>query len=181
MTQSQLIAIVVLFLALAAVVLLYLRTRRSKALHERFGPEYERTVREAGNLRGEAMLEKREKRVRRYDIRPLAAAARDRYVKQWRLMQAKFVDDPDKTVGDADRLLSEVMAERGYPVADFDQQAADLSVHHARVVEHYRAGHAIALSHARGRASTEDLRQALIHYRELFKELVQEPAAASAL
>jgi len=90
------------------------------------------------------------------------------------------VDDPNGAVGEADRMLGEVMAARGYPVADFEQQAADLSVNHARVIEHYRAGHAIALRHARGQASTEDLRQALIHYRQLFQELVQEPAGASA-
>jgi len=162
MTQNQLVAIIVVVFAVAAVVLLYLKTRRSKGLRERFGPEYERTVSGAGSVRGEAILEKREKRVNRYDIRPLQPAARDLYIEQWRLMQARFVDDPDRTVGDADRLLSKVMTERGYPVADFDQQAADLSVHHARVVEHYRAGHAIAVSHAQGHASTEDLRQALI-------------------
>jgi len=181
MTQNQVIAIIVAVLAVLAVAVFYLRTQKSRRLRERFGPEYERAVSEAGGSRAEARLEKIEKRVRKYDIHPLDAAARERYLEQWRVVQARFVDDPNGTVGEADRLLGEVMAARGYPVADFEQQAADLSVNHARVIEHYRAGHAIALRHARGQASTEDLRQALIHYRELFQELVQEPAGASAV
>ena len=179
MTQNQVIAIVVGVLVVIAVALFYLRTRKSRRLRERFGPEYDRAVSEAGSSRAEARLEKIEKRVRKYEIRPLEAAARERYLEQWRAVQARFVDDPDRAVGEADRLLGEVMAARGYPVADFEQQAADLSVHHARVIEHYRAGHAIALRHAHGQAGTEDLRQALIHYRELFQELVEEPAAAT--
>ena len=180
MTQNQVIAIIVVVLAVAAVLLFYLRTQKSKRLRERFGPEYDRAVSEAGSGRGEARLEKIEKRVRKYDIHPLDAGVRERYLDQWRVVQARFVDDPDGTVGEADRLLGEAMAARGYPMADFEQQAADLSVNHARVIEHYRAGHAIALRHAQGQASTEDLRQALIHYRELFQELVQEPAHESA-
>ena len=179
-TQNQIIAIVVLVLAVAAIVIFYLRTQKSRRLRERFGPEYDRAVTEAGSGRGEAVLEKREKRVRKYEIRPLAPDVRDRYIQQWRLVQARFVDEPQRAVGQADQLLGEVMAARGYPVADFEQQAEDLSVHHGRVIEHYRAGHAIALRHARGEATTEDMRQALIHYRELFQELVQEPAAATA-
>lgn len=180
MMQNQIIAIAVVTLAVAAVVVIYLRTQRSKRLRERFGPEYDRAVSETGSGRGESMLEKRERRVKRYDIRPLEPAVRDRYIKQWRLIQARFVDEPERSVGQADQLLGDVMAARGYPVADFEQQAADLSVHHARVVDHYRAGHEIAVRHARGQASTEDLRQALIHYRELFQELVQEAASVAA-
>lgn len=180
MTQNQIIAIIVVVLAVAAVALFYLRTQKSRRLRERFGPEYERAVSEAGSTRAEAKLEKIEKRVRKYEIHPLDAAARERYLDQWRAVQARFVDNPDGTVGEADRLLGEVMTARGYPVADFEQQAADLSVNHARVIEHYRAGHEIAVRHARGQASTEDLRQALIHYRELFQELVHEPVSASA-
>ena len=180
MPQNLVIAIIVVVLAVLAVALFYLRTRKSKRLRERFGPEYERAVSEGGSSRAEARLERIEKRVGRYDIHPLDAAARERYLEQWQVVQARFVDDPNGTVGEADRLLGEVMAARGYPVADFEQQAADLSVNHAQVIEHYRAGHAIALRHARGQASTEDLRQALIHYRELFQELVQEQAGAPA-
>jgi len=178
MTQNQIIAIIVAVLVVAAVALSYLRTRKSRRLRERFGPEYERAVREAGSSRAEAKLERIEKRVKKYDIHPLDASVRERFVEQWRVVQARFVDDPHATVGEADQLLGEVMAARGYPVADFEQRAADLSVNHARVIEHYRAGHSIASRHAQGQASTEDLRQALIHYRELFQELVQEPVTA---
>ena len=180
MTQNQLIAIIVAVLAVVAVAFLYLRTQKSRRLRERFGPEYERAVSEAGSARGEAKLEKIEQRVKKYHIHPLEAAARDRYIEQWRVVQARFVDDPDATLDEADRLLGEVMAARGYPVADFEQQAADLSVNHPLVIEHYRAGHAIAVRHARGQTSTEDLRQALVSYRALFRELVDEPARVSA-
>lgn len=179
MTQNQLIAIIAAVFAVVTVVLIYLRTQKSRRLRERFGPEYERAVSEAGSFRGEAKLEKLEKRVKKYDIHPLEAAARDRFIEQWRLVQERFVDDPNATVDEADRLLSGVMAARGYPVADFEQQAADLSVNYPLVIEHYRAGHAIAVRHARGQASTEDLRQALVHYRALFRELVDEPARVS--
>lgn len=179
MTQNQLIAIIVAVLALVAVVVFFLKTQKSKRLRERFGPEYDRAVSEAGSARGEAKLEKLEKRVKKYDIHPLEAATRDRYIERWRLVQARFVDDPNATVDEADRLLSEVMAARGYPMADFEQQAADLSVNYPLVVDHYRAGHAIAVRHARGQTSTEDLRQALVNYRALFLELVEEPARVS--
>ena len=180
MTQNQLIAITVAVFAVVAVVLFYLRTQKSRRLRERFGPEYERAVSEAGSARGEAKLEKLEKRVKKYDIHPLEAAARDRYIEQWRLVQARFVDDPNATVDEADSLLSEVMAARGYPVADFEQQAANLSVNHPLVIEHYRAGHAVAVRHTRGQTSTEELRQALVNYRALFRELVDEPVGVSA-
>jgi hypothetical protein len=179
MTQNQVIAIIVAVLAVVAVVLLYLKTQRSRRLRERFGPEYDRAVSKAGSLRAESRLEKLERRVNQYNIRALEPSARDRYVQEWRLVQARFVDDPNNAVGAADRLLGEVMAARGYPVADFEQQADDLSVTHPLVIEHYRAGHAIAVRHAQGHATTEDLRQALIHYRALFDELVDERTRAA--
>jgi hypothetical protein len=179
MTQNQVIAIIIAVLAAVAVVLFYLRTQKSRRLREHFGPEYDRAVSEAGSARGEAKLEKLEKRVKQYDIHPLGAAARDRYIEQWRVVQARFVDDPNATIDEADRLLGEAMAARGYPVADFEQQAADLSVNHPLVIEHYRAGHTIAVRHAQGHATTEDLRQALIHYRALFDELVDERTRAA--
>jgi len=178
MTPNQVIAAFVVVLVVAAV-LFYLRTQKSRKLRERFGPEYDRAVNEAGNARAETILENREKRVKKFDIRPLEPTARRRFVDEWRLVQARFVDDPHGTISDADRLLGEVMVARGYPVADFEQQAADLSVNYPRVIEHYRAGHAIAVRHAKGQASTEDLRQALIHYRELFEELIEERTAVS--
>src|SRR5262249_51717881 len=121
MTQNQIVAIIVAVLAALAIALFYLRTQRSKRLRERFGPEYDRAVSEAGSVRGESRLERIEKRVKKYEIHPLDAAAREHYVEQWRVVQARFVDDPDGTVGEADRLLNELMAARGYPVADFEQ------------------------------------------------------------
>jgi hypothetical protein len=180
MTQNQIIAIIVAVLAVAVVLLFYLRTQRSRRLRERFGPEYDRAVSEAGSLRGEARLQEREKRVTKYNIRPLAPAARDGYLGRWRVVQSRFVDDPDDAVREADQLLGQVMAARGYPVADFEQQADDLSVNHPLVIEHYRAGHSIALRHAHGQASTEDLRQALIHYWALFNELAEDAVRADA-
>jgi len=180
MTQNQIIAVILAVLTVAAVFLFYLRTQRSKKLRERFGPEYDRAVSEAGSARGEARLQKLERRVNKYRIRPLEPTARDRYLQRWREMQAKFVDEPHDAVRTADQLLGEVMTARGYPVADFEQQADDLSVNHPLVIEHYRAGHAVAMRHVQGQASTEDLRQALIHYRALFNELVEEPVRADA-
>ena len=179
MTQNQIITIVVAAFVFVAVVLFYLKTQRSRRLRERFGPEYDRAVSETGSVRAESRLEKLERRVKNYNLRPLEPSARDRYVQEWRLVQARFVDDPNNAMGAADRLLGEVMAARGYPVADFEQQADDLSVNHPLVIEHYRAGHAIAVRHAQGHATTEDLRQALIHYRALFDELVDEHARAA--
>ena len=181
MSQSQLIIIVVAIIAAAAVIIYFLKLQNSKRLRERFGPEYNRAVESSGNtMRGEAHLKKLEKRVQKYDIRPLAPEARVRFVEAWRRLQAKFVDEPQHAVSEADQLVAEAMTARGYPVADFEQQAADLSVNHPLVIENYRAGHAIAVRHSEGKASTEDLRQALIHYRKLFDELVGEPVATQA-
>jgi hypothetical protein len=179
MSQTQLVAVVVAVIALATIVIFYLRTQRSKRLRERFGPEYNRAIETSGNAaRGEARLAQLERRVEKFHIKPLEPAARERFVGSWRAMQGKFVDDPNHVVGEADQLVGDVLAARGYPVADFEQQAADLSVNHPLVIEHYRAGHEIAVRHRQGKASTEDLRQALIHYRKLFDELVGEPERA---
>jgi hypothetical protein len=153
---------------------------RSRRLRETFGPEYERTVADAPSRReAEHVLAEREKRRAEFDIRPLSPAARDRYRSMWQETQARFVDDPGAAVAEADRLIELVMAERGYPVEDFDEQAGDLSVDHPDVVEDYRAAHAVALAHERGEAETEDLRQALVRYRSLFERLLEteeEPA-----
>jgi hypothetical protein len=177
MSQSQLIIIVVAIIAAAAVIIYFLKAQNSKRLRERFGPEYTRAVESSGNaMRGEAHLKKLEKRVEKYDIHPLTPEARTRFVDSWSRLQAKFVDEPQRAVSEADQLVAEAMTARGYPVADFEQQAADLSVNHPLVIENYRAGHAIVVRHSQGKASTEDLRQALIHYRKLFDELVGEPA-----
>ena len=159
----------------------YGRKRRSDQLSYRFGPEYERTLEEAGDRRkAEAHLAEREKRVEALSIRPLEADERNRFNALWRKVQADFVDDPSAAISHADGLLGDVMSARGYPVRDFDQAAEDLSVDHPLVVQHYRAAHEVALQHEQGKADTEALRRAMIHYRELFEELVEdEPAEES--
>jgi len=164
-------AAVLIVLAVAAI---YMRSRRSRSLQERFGSEYERTVEEEGGRRGaERELAERERQRERLDIIPLAPEARDRYAESWRTVQTRFVDDPAGAVGEADRLVTDVMRERGYPIDDFDQRAADISVDHPDVVENYRAGHALYLKEDRGEADTENLRQAFVHYRALFSELLE--------
>jgi hypothetical protein len=164
--------VVVIALFVGAILFLRHRTHR-RQMEKRFGPEYERLVGEMGSRkRAEARLIEREKRVAGYDIHPLAEADRARYLRVWRTVQARFVDDPGDAVAKADQLLTEAMADRGYPMADFERRSADLSIHHPMVVENYRAAHDIALRHRDGKASTEDLRQAMIHYRSLFTELV---------
>ncbi len=168
-------AIVVLGLILWAVR----RERRSHELHDRFGPEYEREVRERGNRsRAEAELDRRVRRVDRLSIRPLPESERSRFETRWNQQQARFVDDPRGAVGEADHLVEEVMVRRGYPVAgDFDQKAADISVDHPQVVENYRNAHHIAQRVETGGAGTEDLRRAMIHYRALFDELLHDRVA----
>ena len=179
-TNTILIAAVALAV-FAVVVLLLIRSRHTSKLRNRFGPEYERAVDESGGKRkAEAALHDREKRVKGFAIQPLRTGERERYVAAWRRVQGEFVDNPKFAVTHADELLAEVMAARGYPVGDFDQRSADLSVDHPVVVQNYRSAHDIAIRHARGEASTEDLRQAMIHYRALFDDLVSEPAAVSS-
>jgi hypothetical protein len=175
MDQGTIIAIVVGVLVLAALGWLVWQRQRSEALRERYGPEYERTVHDVGDKRrAEAELVKRQERVEQLDIRPLLAEQRRDYQERWRAVQTRFVDDPKGAVTDADPLVEDVMKTRGYPVSDFDQRAADLSVHHPRVVENYRAARDIAQRHRRGEASTEDLRQAMVHYRGLFEDLLED-------
>ena len=150
--------------------------QRSDKLREQFGPEYDRTVAEMGDIRSaEDELTARQERVSQFDIRHLAADEGQRFNDEWQAVQASFVDDPSTAVHDADALVGRVMAARGYPVSDFEQRSADVSVDHPTVVEHYRAAHDIALRHAEGQASTEDLRQAMVNYHALFTELLEEP------
>jgi hypothetical protein len=175
------IVILVVVIALAAVAIFLYERKRSQRLRSRFGPEYNRAVEETGSrYRAEAKLEKLEKRVEGFSIHPLRAEDAARFRESWRAIQAKFVDDPHTALGAADRLLGELMSARGYPVSDFEERASEISVNHAQVVEHYRAGHQIALRHDRGQATTEEMRQAMIHYRTLFDDLVGEPATARA-
>ena len=173
------IALGLLVLLLAAVAAVFwMRSRRTAQLKSRFGPEYSRTVHEVGSeKKAETLLAEREKRVASYTIKPLPADMRDHFIETWTRVQAQFVDDPAYAVTRADDLLGEVMAARGYPVKDFDHRAEDLSVDHPRLVQNYRTAHEIALRHADGDAGTEDLRKAMIHYRALFDELIEEPAA----
>jgi hypothetical protein len=177
MSTTTIVAIVVVALVVAAIaVVLFINTRRSQRLRTRFGPEYGRTLEETGSkAQAEAKLEKLERRVDRFDLKPLTPVVRANFLAAWQKIQARFVDDPKIAVTEADKLIQEIMAARGYPVTDFEQRASDISVNHPLIVEHYRAGHDIALDHAKGRASTEDLRQAMIHYRTLFAELAGEP------
>lgn len=178
-TLAIIIAVVIVVIVLvAAGVFVYLQNQKSKRLQSRFGPEYQRTLEETGSRqKAEAKLDKLEKRVEAFSIRALAPEERARYVRSWRSVQAEFVDKPREAVAHADELLGAVMSARGYPVSDFEQRAADLSVDHPNVVQNYRAGHAIAAKG--GEADTESLRQAMIHYRELFAELVEEPELAA--
>lgn len=170
-----LVVAVVLVLVIGAAAAWYFLVYRPRMhLRERFGPEYERAVVDIGNRRrAERELEHREERVRSLDIRPLAPEQRARFADHWRRVQARFVDAPTDAIRDADSLVSDVMQARGYPVGDFDQRAADISVDHPRVVENYRDARAIAQRSSRGEASTEDLRQAMVHYRALFEDLLE--------
>jgi hypothetical protein len=173
MSQGTVVAIVavIVILAVAGVIAWSWQRRRLK---ERFGPEYDRTVQESrSRVAAEGDLLARERRHRRLEIRPLSAQARGRYAQEWRLVQEQFVDDPDQAVATAHRLVVEVMAERGYPTEDEEErQLEDLSVEHGRVIDHYRAARETNERRGRGDASTEDLREALVHYRSLFTDLL---------
>ncbi|HEX2031864.1 MAG TPA: hypothetical protein VHL78_10755 [Actinomycetota bacterium] len=166
------IIVVVVVIAAAIAVWLGMRQRRRVALRQTFGPEYDRTVEDRGDARAaeRELIDRRERR-ERLDIRPLAPDARQRYAEAWRLVQERFVDRPAESVQDADRLVQQVMADRGYPIEDFEQRAADISVDHPELVENYRSAHAVA-ARGDGGASTEDLRRAMVHYRSLFNELL---------
>ncbi|MGB9455862.1 MAG: hypothetical protein WCB12_07470 [Bryobacteraceae bacterium] len=174
---ALIIAFVVVLVAGVAAFLSH-RKRRTERLRTQFGgAEYARAVEKDGNRRhAEAGLEERTQRVEGFHVRPLGAGDRARFLESWREIQARFVDGPAGAVTAADRLLSDVMSTRGYPVSAFEQRAADISVDHPLVLKNYRTAHEIALRQTRGEASTEELRQAMVHYRTLFEELVNEPA-----
>ncbi len=176
MSTAMMVILIVAALVLGAVAAWFiLRRRRSGQLQESFGPEYERTLEEKGKRsEAERELEHRQERVSQLDIRPLPPGEGGRYAQEWTGVQKRFVDEPVEAVADADRLVTDLMQRRGYPMADFEQRAADLSVDHPQVVEHYRAGHALAARARNGGASTEDLRQAMVHYRTLFDDLLEE-------
>ena len=176
MDPKLIVLVAAVILIIAVLAWLYMRQRRSTTadLRRKFGPEYERAVREHGSERkAEAKLADREKRLEKFTIRDLDPMERERFSNQWGAVQSRFVDSPKGAVAEADDLVSSLMKTRGYPVSDFDQRAADISVDHPRVVENYRSAHDIALRVGENGASTEDLRTAMIHYRSLFEELVQ--------
>ena len=170
------IALVVVAVVALAAWLAY-RKRRTGQLRDTFGPEYDREVRVSDRRTAEGELQARREQRERLEIRPLRPAARERYSAAWRETQAKFVDDPAGAVTEADELVHRVMVERGYPMEQFEQLAADISVDHPQVVESYRAAHAVSLASQHGKATTEDLREAVVHYRSLFEELLADGEA----
>jgi hypothetical protein len=181
MTPTAWIVVALLVVAVLIVAgIVWSRRRRSDHLKDHFGREYDRTVQAKGDrAKAEADLAEREKRVEKLHVRPLEPNERRAFLGRWTDVQARFVDDPARAVAFADALLGDVMKARGYPVSDFDQRAGDISVDHPVVVEHYHKAHDIAVRHGRGAASTEDLRQAMIHYRALFDNLVGAEAPAA--
>ena len=180
--ELALVVALAVILVTAIAAWLFFRKRRTGKLRTKFGgAEYDRALKEDGSRRhAEAGLKERTERVENLNIRPLAAGDRARFVELWSRVQARFVDGPGGAVTEADQLLRDVMSTRGYPVSDFEQRAADISVDHPLVMENYRTAHAIAVRQTQGQANTEDLRQAMIHYRTLFEDLVGEPEVARA-
>lgn len=175
MTTTYFIIAVVLVVVLIGAVLApgFARRRRSERLHDQFGPEYDHTVQAmGGKKKAHAELDERQKHVESLDIRPLSASERERYLADWAAVQSKFVDEPGQAIEAADRLIIEVMQVRAYPVSDFDQRAADISVSYPTLVTNYRAAREIAIKNEQHQANTEELRQAIIYYRSLFEELL---------
>jgi len=178
--QNQLvpILIVALVVAVGVAIWLYVRQRRTATLRERFGPEYDRALQRSGDRHtAEATLQERQERVEHLRIRTLAGRERDQFAERWASAQARFVDDPKGAIAEADHLVGEVMQVRGYPVGDFEQRAADISVDHPGVVDNYRTAHRLALKSERSGAETEELRQAMVHYRALFEDLLETEQA----
>lgn len=175
MNNQELMGIVIVVAAVVVLVAVWLllKRRRTTALRERFGPEYDRVLHQRGTpADAERELTERQRRVEAFTLKPLTRESADEFSASWRTVQAHFVDDPRTAVIDADHLIADVMRARGYPVEDVNRRLDDLSVDHAHVVNHYRAGRDIVARHERGEASTEDLRQAMVHFRALFDELV---------
>lgn len=181
-SQIALIAVLVVVLVVAMVILITTGRRRSRALAEKFGPEYDRTLAALGRKgKAEKDLEERARRVAHFHIRVLTPSERHRFAEFWRVAQERFVDSPSRAVAEADTLLTDVMRTRGYPTGDFETRAADISVDHPRVVQNYHAAHALAQQSREGKATTENLRQAMVHYRALFEELLEIPAPEPTL
>jgi FtsZ-interacting cell division protein ZipA len=172
-TWVWIVIAVVAAIVLLAVLWSAMRAKRSSALRDTFGREYDRTVDQTGDRRAaEQELRERQEQHEELDIKPLSPESRDRYIRRWQSTQTRFVDDPKGAVLEADTLVQEVMQERGYPTKDFDRRVADISVAHPELVEKYRTAHGIAQAGERGEASTEDMRHSVRHYRALFAELL---------
>lgn len=185
MDSNTILLLVLMFAVVVLGAIILMQRRRSTRLKEQFGPEYQRTVEEKGGdqRRAEAELSERKKRVRSFDIHPLIPEQRDHFAAQWKSAQLRFVDDPSAAIKDADLLVMHAMEACGYPVGDFEQRAADISVNHPQVVDNYREAHKIAQLNDEGKASTEDLRLAMVRYRALFDDLlaVPEPAHSNTM
>jgi FtsZ-interacting cell division protein ZipA len=168
------IVVLVVIIAVVVAILIYQRKKKTEHLRSRFGSEYERTVLERGSEgKAQAALAAREERVQSLKIHDLPPAERERFLNEWQHVQSRFVDQPRGSVIAADELVASLMQARGYPVADFEQRAADVSVNHPRVVENYRSAHAIAQRPSTSEVTTEDMRTAMLQYRALFDELLQ--------
>jgi hypothetical protein len=179
MSTTSLIILIGVILIAAMAIWGFLSKRRSTRLRSRFGPEYQSAIHEYGDRsRAERELERRAERTEKYHIRPLNKQEQQRFGLEWRHTQASFVDDPSLAIREADQLVCEAMRLKGYPMADFDRRAEDLSVDYPDVINTYRNAHRIALTDQDGRATTEDLRQAMVYYRELFDELLETHPAA---
>jgi FtsZ-interacting cell division protein ZipA len=180
MDETALIVILVVAVVIIVGVAWWLSSRRRRDLHDRFGPEYERTVEDADSRRAaERELREREERREGLDIVPLDDQTRTYYATEWQGIQQRFVDAPAQSVAEADVLVMRVMRDRGYPMDDFERQAANVSVDHPDVVEHYRSGHTIAERSHTEQCDTEELREAVVHYRALFESLLEDRAERS--
>ncbi len=174
-TSIILVLAVLVILAIAAAVWFYMQNQQTNRLRSKFGPEYNRAVRSEGDAKhAEEVLHERQKRVEKLNIKALSASERDDFAQAWEQEQARFVDEPSTAVDNADRLVQRVMKARGYPVSDFEQRVADVSVDHPVVVENYRVAHDIAARGQNKQVSTEELREAMIHYRALFADLLND-------
>jgi hypothetical protein len=180
MNTLTVVLIIIAVLAIAFGAFMYFQWERTKRLRSKFGPEYDRAVDQYGSQRkAEDDLQHRQIRIEKLHIRDLDPTQAERFADAWQSEQRRFVDAPKEAVANADRLVGDLMKARGYPVGDFEQSAADISVDHPLVVENYRAAHDLALRDSRSQASTEDLRQAMVHYRALFEDLLDRRARKS--
>jgi len=182
MNSTYIVIAVVVILVIMGVILapMFSRRKRSERLHDQFGSEYDLTVETMGNeKKAHAELDERQKHVKSLNIRPLSVSERERYLADWAAVQSKFVDEPGQAIVDADGLIMEVMQIRNYPISDFEQRAADVSVSYPALVSNYRAARAIAIKNSQHEANTEELRQAVIYYRSLFEELLGTEAVTA--